>query len=1011
MNVLLSLMCAGLIWAEPQPPATVRCVAATHEAASEAWQGKWIWGAVTPNGPAGFFRKSISVRPGLRTAWAQMSGDDGYTLYVNGGVAKKGGFWWKQTDRADLAHLLHPGENVLAAELANAADPGGWLLEITLAYDDGTSDVVATDATWRFSPTAAENWTAPEFDDASWTACVEIGAPPNTAPWGFLPHESLGSHGAITVVEASVPDSIEAGAPIAGHLDLRVQSSITTDARLTLGIKQGRNTVFTRAWDLEPPPSQWPSGEPIRIDLPADAISRYLPRGAAELEYRLTGVAVADSATGGLVAKKLDVVNNRQGAITETAVKPCNGAPALFINGQPTFAMWFWQKEILAQDAEAFHKAGVDVFTFCCPSYYLGPGWVGEESYDYSEFDGIMLRLLEKDPDAYAIPRIFVGAPEWWIDKHPEEACGFADGTGWQQNAWGGTKHESFASRRWREDAGEALRRFVRHVMDSPYSERVIGYHVINGIYGEWHAWSATNVPDTSEPMRRALVEYVRDKYRGDESALRRSWGDAALTFDSVAIPTLDERRTGDLGIFRDPAKSNKVSDYYACFHRETVDAIDHFCGIVKKEGAGRLFTCVFYSYAPDLNWPQEGDHRDAARAHRLDSVDMFSSPHSYSRRKLGEDGLFRNYPAAEALHGKLFVDEADDRTSLANDPPFTHVKTIDESIEVIRREFGNAVTHGTGLWYMDQQDVWFHDTRIMAEIANLKHWGDVSMNMPRESVSEVAVVSTLQTEFHLAGRDSEKNYVTFPLYGPQIGEISRSGAPFDWYLIEDLVEGRIPPHKAYIFLDAFYLAPEQRAAIARLQADNHTLLWFYAPGYASPDGLSVQQMESLTGITFRQVERGTLHVDLNDAAPQGEPRAFGPGKEQSPMFIPDADGATVYGTLAGTPDPGVVVRDQGTWRSVYCATSALPAHVLRKLFADAGVHIYCDTGDNLAANAAWVMLHAATPGKKTIRLPKAAGVYDIIANKPVGDDLQEFTTEMQPGTTAIFALNPPAKQ
>ncbi|MCX5759782.1 MAG: beta-galactosidase [Candidatus Hydrogenedentes bacterium] len=1014
MRVLLALLCGGLVWAsvsEAQQALPVRCVAAKDNATGEAWRAKWIWGPVKPNGPVGLFRKQVDVRPGLRSAWAQMSGDDAYTFYVNGEIAKKGGFWWKQTDRIDVTSLLHPGQNLLGAEVMNAADPGGWLLELTLAYEDGNVDVVATDSAWRFSATPATGWANAGFDDAGWLQCVEIGSPPETAPWGYLPHESLGNRGLVEVVSMSVLDDveIEAGAPVRGYIEIRPQSSVTASSRLVLGVKQGRNEVFNRSWELEPGPAQWPVGQPVRIELPDEAVSRYLPRGTAEFEYRLTDVAVAKSATGELVRKKVNVINKRQGTMTDTAVRPHNGAPALFINGQPAFAMWFWQKEILAQDAVAFHKAGVDVFTFCCPSYYLGPGWVGDETYDYSEFDGIMLRLLDKDPDAYAVPRIFLGAPDWWVDKYPGEACRFADGVEWKSNGWGGTKHESFASRQWKQDAGEALRRFVRHVTEAPYSDRVIGFHVTNGIYGEWHAWSATDLPDTSEPMRRALVEYVTGKYHGDEAALRRSWGDPAVTFDTVAVPTLVERHSGDVGMFRDPAKSRKVADYYACFHRVTVDAIDHFCGIVKRESAGRLLTCVFYSYAPDLDWPQEGDHRAAALAHRLENVDLFSSPHSYMRRKLGDDGLFRNYPAALALHGKLFVDEADDRTYLANDPAFTHVTTVEQSIELVRREFGNAVTHGTGLWYMDQQDTWFHDERIMAEIANLKHWGDQSMNMPRQSVAEVAVISTLDSEFYLCGRDSGNNHMTYPLYDGQIGELCRSGAPFDWFLIEDLVEGRIPPHKVYVFLDAFCLTPEQRVAIEKLKADMHTLIWFYAPGYVTQDALSLQEMERVTGMKFQQIDQGGLRINLDETAFPGEPRSFGSAKEQSPMFVPAVAAGTVWGHYANTESSALVAKDEGAWRSVYSGAPGLPAAVLRRIYSDAAVHIYCDTGDNVSVNAGWLMLHAASSGLKTVRLPRPARIHDVINDKRLGEKLREFSVDPPGGTTAIFALDPPA--
>ncbi|MBN2308598.1 MAG: beta-galactosidase, partial [Candidatus Hydrogenedentes bacterium] len=683
-------------------PGVVRPVTPGAGLREEAWGAHWIWGQERPHGASGYFRKAFEVGDGLRSAWIQASGDDGYTLYVNGQKVIESGFWWERTDRAEVMHLLGPGGNVIAAHVRNAADPGGLLVELTLSYEDGRTESIATDRTWRFQAAEQEGWLEAGFDDSGWAECIEMGSPPGAGPWGHLPYEYLGERARVEILGVEMPAEVEAGRPLAGHIDLRPLAQMPDGAAFTIRWRSHGGELRRETWALEPAPGAWAAGEPVRIVFDGIPTSPFLPTGECEIEFALAFTATPDGGTT-LATCPVGVRNPRQGAATDVRIAACNGMPALYTGGQAAFPMWFWQSRVSARDAAAFHDAGIDGFTFSCRSYYLNPGWEGEKQYDYTAFDATALELLETNPDALCMPRIFVGAPDWWLDAHPEEACGFATGVGWQANGWGGTKHESFASLAWRRDAGEALRRFVEHVVESPYSDRVIAMHIANGIYGEWHAWSATDVPDTSEPMRQALVRYCRAKYRDEVAALRKAWGDESLTFDTVSIPGIEERRTGDVGVFRDPAVSRKVIDYYECFHRVTVDAIDHFCRIVKDASQGRLLTCVFYSYAPDLEWPQEGDHRAAALAHRLDSVDIFSSPHSYARRRLGEDALFRNYPASIALHGKLFIDEADGRTHLARDPSFTHVKNVGESLEVIRREFGNAVTHSVGLWYMDQ--------------------------------------------------------------------------------------------------------------------------------------------------------------------------------------------------------------------------------------------------------------------------------------------------------------------
>jgi hypothetical protein len=327
--------------------------------------------------------------------------------------------------------------------------------------------------------------------------------------------------------------------------------------------------------------------------------------------------------------------------------------------------------------------------------------------------------------------------------------------------------------------------------------------------------------------------------------------------------------------------------------------------------------------------------------------------------------------------------------------------------VQLLRREFANVIARGVGMYYMDQSGTFFADARLISELGRLKKWGGYSIKLPRRSVAQVAVFSAPQSEFYIAGRETKRNHITQALNDAQIGELCRCGTPFDWYHIDDLEEGLVRPYRICIFLDCFCLTPSQTAAVEKLKADDRTLLWFYAPGFVAPDGLSLARMHALTGLEFEQVQEGTLQVFLEKGTFANSPDCFGFPVSQSPVFVPTDVQARVWGRSA-LGRPAFVQRKHDRWRSVYCLAPVVPAAVLREVFRAAGVHIYCDTVDNLSANASWVSLHAAAGGRKTIRLPKPSPVYDTVGEKLLLDNGTEFTVDLKAGETGIWMLAQP---
>ncbi|KAJ8495294.1 hypothetical protein ONZ45_g12918 [Pleurotus djamor] len=139
----------------------------------------WIWttdnvGGRAPKGER-VFRKTLSNCG--RTAVAAhviMAADDRYTLFHNGEQIFKGGSW--TTANAFTIPKLHPTYNSFAVKTFNVGGPAGVIAKFRILYSDGTSEDVATDATWKSSITIPQGFEQPFTDDSEWEDAKVVAA-------------------------------------------------------------------------------------------------------------------------------------------------------------------------------------------------------------------------------------------------------------------------------------------------------------------------------------------------------------------------------------------------------------------------------------------------------------------------------------------------------------------------------------------------------------------------------------------------------------------------------------------------------------------------------------------------------------------------------------------------------------------------------------------------------------------------------------------------------------------
>ncbi|KAJ6545216.1 hypothetical protein B0H19DRAFT_1266682 [Mycena capillaripes] len=154
----------------------------------------WIWtndsvpvtggGATTPGARA--FRRDFTPPAGKTPNFTDIlvTGDESFTFYVNGEQLGTGANC--QLAYAFRTPLPGSGPNVFAVTATSGSknpNHAGVLVAIQLTYSDGTTDNIASYATWRAFTSVPDGYQNLTFDDSSWPAAVGEGSY-HASAWG-----------------------------------------------------------------------------------------------------------------------------------------------------------------------------------------------------------------------------------------------------------------------------------------------------------------------------------------------------------------------------------------------------------------------------------------------------------------------------------------------------------------------------------------------------------------------------------------------------------------------------------------------------------------------------------------------------------------------------------------------------------------------------------------------------------------------------------------------------------
>jgi hypothetical protein len=835
----------------------------------------------------------------------------------------------------------------------------------------------------------ADRWVAVDF--------VRLAA----AEPGFREGVTAEPRGTARLVEMHAPGSVAAGGRVSVSARFAVQAPPGMERATALILLRQGGTVMR--W-IEQPVALTGQTLTIQAELPISAYWYPAPLSVAMAFMEL------DAAPGSRpAAAEMQITGSRVGRVRPAVaeLRRVGGDAAIFVDGQPlpgymfTFAGGLhpgYHREIAA--------AGVHLYCdWFGSSTDSDMGHVAAERYDYSRYDRYFAAILDVDPQAYFLPHVGVTGARWWQQSHPEEMCQFENG---------GKGPTSFASEPWRRQMSDDLRRLIAYLRQAPYADRIIGYTFFNGYTAEWQMWGTwkTSRDDYSLPALRAFRAFLQGRYRTDQR-LQAAWADPGVTLATAGMPGWAQRRPAGTQVLRDLEREWQAIDFYEFISAMDADALLCVARVMREATHGQSLVGTYYAYltAHGIN-QQDSGHLAAQRVFDSPDIDFLMSPPNYWYRKPGEACTFMSASDSLRLRGKLWLDESDHRTHLT-DPSagYGRAATLAQTRGVFWRELAEVLTKRAAVSWFDMSGGWYSHPQVLADVGRGYRMMRESLPERRPFAPEIGVFVDPESFYYMRPTDANA-----ALDLRQVATMPQSGAPWDFCLLADIGDARLPDYKLYLFLNAFRIDPARREAIHRkLKRNAATAVFAYAPGYYGPQGPSLASMQALTGIRIGMADVAyapQILIEPQDPLAAGliasKPLGF-PHLAVSPMFYADDPGARVAGRLLGSGRPGLVVKPMDGWTSIYSAAMHLPPALIRNIVRAAGVHVWIETDDAIYADNQFVGLHAATDGTKRIHLPAGYQALDAVTGKPLASNAATVAWSMKKAETILLRLVPAA--
>jgi hypothetical protein len=752
----------------------------------------------------------------------------------------------------------------------------------------------------------------------------------------------------------------------------------------------------------------------------------------------------------------IEYVASRPPATARIAPGP-DGLPRLTVNGREAVLSTLRGRSAFPRDSlpnATFREIGADIvfLDYNVGSYNPERGWIGPwnlnslpfrpgpDAFNTNSLQASLWRILRVNPDANIVIYLHLDDYPDWPEDHPDQVVRNEQGQAVlsRSHVVGVEpvdddcprirKTWSFFSEVFKEYCSDSLRAVIRHVEQSVPGRAVAGYYLGGGVDNQLYLWEfpkrdrdAALWIDYSPPARAAFREWLEQKYATIE-ALNRSWDASYGTFREIQPPP-SVRMVGDDHFFYELPEERACVDFSAFMSEGRARFVDHLAGVCKEEASRDIIVGV----SAGAHLGARSDNNANRILLQSPWIDFLLSQATYSQRFPPNVGGFNAILGSYPVNGKIFLADNDHPTYLSPGKHhgmagYREGMTMEDVRSMWRRELGRLWSRNGSSHYHFLGHPWvYEDCPLKEELRTLIEMERGMKGFWREnSTNELAVIY----------QEEAKNYcnrfdLSFLWTRVMWKELNASGVVYRDYELHDLLRGRTPPHKVYLFVNLLKIDEAVREKLEELQRQGATLVFMQGVGYdATEVDRRVATGLDLSPVTFEEGGGGPVeeHELLRHVEHRGEPiparfqqwdrvRQLDPGYLLHPIgsaamrVVPD-ENTVVLARYAGYDDVAVAVRDHGEWTSCFIGAYGLNRRLINNLARWSGLWVAAPPGHVVAANEKMFMIHPLESGEVTLDLARQVALKEVEPGRTYSVPAKRLhTLTLEAGHSYLFSV------